>query len=845
MPFTVNGIGTHYVGKKNLIVRSGACGACGRATQPESYDTREWFVLFFIPLVPLSRYHILDKCPLCTRHTRLLAAVWADAQAEARQSAQSLLRQRPGDPRTAIDAHRTLAGYQLAQDAAELEQALARQFGGDAEVLVYLGQVAAAAGRNADALRNWELAHKADPAHPAAREGLALAAAQSGHPDRALELLKPVIESKTLSSTAAGSTLASALVAAGRPTEALPVLRALLERFPALANVKTFARELARCEKAVGGPRTLLAATRRTRMKWFAAAGITALALCGLLWADIHAAQHVKVYVVDSVQGRLNVEFPGAEQLSFARPGVHVVELPAGTHRARVTGALQREIEFTLELRGWPRFLDDSIHVLDASGDSLLMVEQTIYSLRPDAQGGSRKVLFGEDCRRIEDIDYPFEEFPRRVMLGSREQSAQKTRVELLQAPLENVVYGLVAAQDVRGALALATWGLEREPDSPARFDCYLAAAHAARAEKQAAAFLAPRLEARPVDLAAHQAWIALATDAAGEERARAHYRELAQREPAENAWPFLLACCSTRVSERLALLERAVADEAPSEMWGALAATQASAGEWELALESAGSALQHAQGYERESLGIRCDGLRALERGEELEIELGQLRQQYPCDAWLAMRVLERLPAGTTDAQLVHALSEWQKSALKECGPFDGDWAIWVHAWCAFAHGDVDALERIDSKSQDHGQRWLLASALADKGRLVETRTYLEGKLRCEIEPYDALAIALACRAGGDETQGAAWEKRALAQLGSGVDAETKRLLSGSRMGVADEALDLALEPRRKAVVLALISLADGPARVRLLQQSLALQARPIFPRRIVEELASKAVPR
>ena len=48
MPSTVNGIGTHYYGKKNRSVRQGVCNACHRQVQLESYDTRLFFVFVFI-----------------------------------------------------------------------------------------------------------------------------------------------------------------------------------------------------------------------------------------------------------------------------------------------------------------------------------------------------------------------------------------------------------------------------------------------------------------------------------------------------------------------------------------------------------------------------------------------------------------------------------------------------------------------------------------------------------------------------------------------------------------------------------------------------------------------------
>ena len=81
MPTTYNGIGTHYYGKKNIQKRVGACHSCGHNVELVSYDTRLWFVVFFIPVIPLGRKRILDYCPACTRHY----AVEADKSETARQ----------------------------------------------------------------------------------------------------------------------------------------------------------------------------------------------------------------------------------------------------------------------------------------------------------------------------------------------------------------------------------------------------------------------------------------------------------------------------------------------------------------------------------------------------------------------------------------------------------------------------------------------------------------------------------------------------------------------------------------------------------------------------------------
>src|SRR5687768_9999755 len=104
MPMTVNGIGTHYYGKRNVTVRTAACAACHHVGQLESYDTRLWFVIFFIPILPLGRKRIIDDCPSCRRH--FVASADTYEQARQLQTSGALERyQREPSPDAALAAH--------------------------------------------------------------------------------------------------------------------------------------------------------------------------------------------------------------------------------------------------------------------------------------------------------------------------------------------------------------------------------------------------------------------------------------------------------------------------------------------------------------------------------------------------------------------------------------------------------------------------------------------------------------------------------------------------------------------------------------------------------------------
>ena len=55
MPSRVNGIGTWYWGRNNIIARNAKCEFCGNAARLTSYDTTLFFTLLFVPLIPLRR----------------------------------------------------------------------------------------------------------------------------------------------------------------------------------------------------------------------------------------------------------------------------------------------------------------------------------------------------------------------------------------------------------------------------------------------------------------------------------------------------------------------------------------------------------------------------------------------------------------------------------------------------------------------------------------------------------------------------------------------------------------------------------------------------------------------
>src|SRR5262245_29724763 len=121
MPTTVNGIGTHYYGRKNITKRPGPCPFCGRGVELTSYDTRLWFVVVFIPIIPLGRKRIIDQCASCRRHYVVEMQKWETAKQLEISGAQEEFRKNP-TPEGALAVHAQLLKYHQRTEAAQFRE---------------------------------------------------------------------------------------------------------------------------------------------------------------------------------------------------------------------------------------------------------------------------------------------------------------------------------------------------------------------------------------------------------------------------------------------------------------------------------------------------------------------------------------------------------------------------------------------------------------------------------------------------------------------------------------------------------------------------------------------------
>src|SRR5258708_3215059 len=181
-------MGPHYYGEKNVSRRRGVCPHCNREVDLKSYDTRLWFVVVFVPVIPLGRKRIIDYCPACTRHHIVELQKWETAKQLEISGAQEEYRKNP-TPEGAIALHQQLLKFHQPADAEEFQRAISEKYADNAKVQSYLGAALEHVGKPTLAADYYARAFKLRPDLPEARLGVARAEIREGRLDEARKLL--------------------------------------------------------------------------------------------------------------------------------------------------------------------------------------------------------------------------------------------------------------------------------------------------------------------------------------------------------------------------------------------------------------------------------------------------------------------------------------------------------------------------------------------------------------------------------------------------------------------------------------------------------------------------------
>lgn len=192
MPGTINGIGTKYFGKAKHRICYGECEACGAEGALQSYVTQKYFVVLFVPIIPLSTYHVSSECPNCNRHRIIPQRKWDKLKNKTKSEISEALRTGSASEEFLLDKLRYFGTF---EDPALFHSTAAEVItkGTTAAVYTLMGQLFAFFRNNEESLICFQKAQKLDNSSNN-RELLAEMYIINGEPDKADPLVKHIFD---------------------------------------------------------------------------------------------------------------------------------------------------------------------------------------------------------------------------------------------------------------------------------------------------------------------------------------------------------------------------------------------------------------------------------------------------------------------------------------------------------------------------------------------------------------------------------------------------------------------------------------------------------------------------
>ncbi len=455
LPYTLNGIGTRYAGRKNVSVLVAVCPSCGRRAELSDYDTREWFCFVFIPLIPLRSFRIQSDCPSCRKHFRIpLREFRATLETTVRPHEEAFARA-PGDPEAALRLAQARLDVRMFREA---EDAIRRGLSASPKHVGLnraLGDLLAARGDHAAAEAPRRLVAGAEPRDAAARLALGRTLLLVGKHEEAVRELE---EAARLDPASNGPRVlhAEALFAAGRYAEALQRYEELSMRDPALAADRQVLTRKKECKEKLGFP--VSAAEKKAARKWWpfgrkpgarpvsaaretnwkfvgiAGGGIAFVVLAGTFLVANDQRSHPPLYLVNALPAPVTVTFDG-EKIPLGPGPVLKRSIAPGRHRivaAGKTGAVVDTVDADVPTQGWfDALFSPRSYVYNVASAALFRIQRVGYATAKADETYSEEILAFQHFFGRPNADYVFETPPKSISVSSHSQVEVRTALNV------------------------------------------------------------------------------------------------------------------------------------------------------------------------------------------------------------------------------------------------------------------------------------------------------------------------------------------------------------------------------------------------------------------------------
>jgi len=425
MPTVVNGIGTWYYGKRRIHSRKGTCEFCGSLTTLESYDTTLFFVVFFVPLIPLGRKRILEKCAVCERHRVLSLKKWEEAKVSQGAVILDQLRREPNNRDFIVQAIAFTQAYQDEPLLQEVIVPLVRDRTDDAAIQAQLADAYAYFARWPEA----EQAYRASLAiqeNETVRERLGWTLLKQGRPQEARPLLQHILDKKITDAAGTIYFLVQGYQAEGLHDEALALMDDRDAAFPEFAKLKEYQKQRKSSTRYRGTQKKVRSTFLEERGK-----AVFIGALAAYLGSAVWIGQARKVFLVNGTSRPYTVSIGGREHTLPAGAATPVRIAEGDVEVVFSDAKLGLEpVRCRIESSFWGRPFANRTFVINPDHAAVVVEEETWYADAAPPPGEPPHFHIGHASYAFSGLDYEFKEFPPTLQVRSK-QAVKKTRVAL------------------------------------------------------------------------------------------------------------------------------------------------------------------------------------------------------------------------------------------------------------------------------------------------------------------------------------------------------------------------------------------------------------------------------
>ena len=489
MPYTVNGIGTWYYGKKNEHSHQGVCEFCGKHTQLKSYETTKFFVFAFIPIIPLGKKRVIDQCSICRKHRVVSLKDWERSLKQIVDSQYQRWIQDPNNTSAAVELFKSIAYFRDVDSLNSVARDVRMHCSDNAQILNALGLVHTFLNKF-DEAEDFFRSSLALTKDIKVEENLAEALMKNLKPDQAKPYVEHIIQEKIKDRLYYIYLLIESYQYVGDHKSALEVIEKCENAFPELKDKKPLRTYRKKSQRNYNKSRRIKGSLisersekRERKLSFilpnFIFPAIVVLGLMLYIISSFLMGLSREVYLVNGLDTSYTVEINGKEVKLL--PNIReTVKVREGIIKVDI---LDLDLEpdeksMTVDIKTsfWSRPFNKPIYIINPDKVAVLQWQETQYAAdEKDNEGYEPEYRYytGQYFYELDKVDYLFTEFPESIEMGVRK--IRKTQlIQLSKSEIDTYFSDILASLGSDGAKSYLEARLNHDPDNELNIYLYL-----------------------------------------------------------------------------------------------------------------------------------------------------------------------------------------------------------------------------------------------------------------------------------------------------------------------------------------------------------------------------------